>query len=744
MIALRQIKIVLMPLPMDPQPKNTKAHTLSLKEIASWMPGVCQDVTTNFRASVPALQRGLVWSPQQNELLWDSILRGFPIGAVVVTKWSEKLKKSVEMENDSIKYHLLDGQQRCHAIAMGFFDPFAAKKANDGKEVESILWLDLNPHPVGNSTRNYWVRATTTAHPWGYRKDDAATSLHAEDIRKALEPRDTRNPNYKRPSPLDLWPCKASAETPVPLAWLLQLPLDDETKFWTSLGERAKASSLKWAENVCKFCENPDTAERKARIFKGINRVCTARVIAIEASDELLEISEQEKTSGSDKEDVSNIEQLFQRLNRQGTKLDGEELAYSMIKAYWPGLEEPINKVSKGRMPQARMVSLGVRAALSIANDAKENLPGPPAVGALRLIAKSDNEKKDVIQKFITRDLDDACALVGTWLKYDLSINRSGLLPVHITSIAMSSREVYLLLIHFANRRIAGEEVPEGWSRAMQALATMIHWFAPEKTKVANRVFAACRKEMSLENIRAALKDACDAAELNTIQSPDAVGKFLQLPNADAELTKWTWWVPIYGDGKEEGIQKRQQEWHEFLNFRDNRELLLYAQRPFLARRFADYDPARRDLWDAHNRPWDFDHILASYYFYNRRTDNDFRDFCVKWGYTIGNLRAWPFEDNRSDQAEKATCKIKGNCGLLDDSFLTAEEEQAFSGGDNVRGRADAARLFAVNCKARLVRIYRTWYESVGVAELVAPVENVSIPATDTDRIIETTTSETL
>jgi len=27
-----------------------------------------------------------------------------------------------------------------------------------------------------------------------------------------------------------------------------------------------------------------------------------------------------------------HIEQLFQRLNQQGTRLDGEELAYSMIK----------------------------------------------------------------------------------------------------------------------------------------------------------------------------------------------------------------------------------------------------------------------------------------------------------------------------------------------------------------------------------------------------------------------------
>jgi hypothetical protein len=68
--------------------------SFSLRGIAPWTPGVCPEEKTKIRASIPALQRGLVWTPQQNELPWDSILRGFPIGSVVVTKWSDKLKKT--------------------------------------------------------------------------------------------------------------------------------------------------------------------------------------------------------------------------------------------------------------------------------------------------------------------------------------------------------------------------------------------------------------------------------------------------------------------------------------------------------------------------------------------------------------------------------------------------------------------------------------------------------------------------
>jgi hypothetical protein len=717
---------------MTQQPQNAETANLSfsLLEIASWTPGVSEDLEPKIRASIPALQRGLVWSPQQNELLWDSILRGFPIGAVVVTKYSQKLKKTSEAADANIKYHLLDGQQRCNAIAIGFSDPFSSKKLLEKKMVESILWLDLDPTLEQSSTRKFLVRVTTTAHPWGYRKDDSATPLSVWDIRNALARLglNSADPQYQRPSPEKLWPCEAAANIPVPLSWLLQLPLDDETSYWIKLGLRAEeAASFQWASKVREFCMDSETAERKARIFKGIRRANEARLIAIEAPDDLLEVSEQEKASGSDREDVSNIEQLFQRLNRQGTKLDGEELAYSMIKAYWPDLEGPINEVADKRMPQARMVSLGVRAALAhaaLTKDIKLNLPGSPTVSALRVIARTDEEKRDVIQQFITHDLLSACVLVDNWLKYNLKTNKSGLLPVHITSIAMISREVYLLLLHFA-KRMVGKEEPEQWKITVQALSTLVQWFAPEKIKVVNRVYARCRNEMTIGNIQLALKEAIDAGELLKPHTPEAVEAFVILPSD--EIKDWHWGKLVQIDGDLAATEACRNLWEGFLNFRSNRELLLYAQRDFISRRFRDYDPARKDLWEAHNRPWDFDHILASYYFYNRKDGTAYRGVCGQWGYTIGNLRAWPFEDNRSDQAETAADKIQGDPVRLDDSFLTLEEERAFSGADQTRGDEATARAFASNCRTRLLRIYREWYESVGVGKLLANV-NAQMP----------------
>ncbi len=71
-----------------------KPIIVSLKQVAAWdlehLNAPCEEI----KASVPALQRGLVWSPQQVELLWDSILRGFPIGSLVVSKQMDSQERS--------------------------------------------------------------------------------------------------------------------------------------------------------------------------------------------------------------------------------------------------------------------------------------------------------------------------------------------------------------------------------------------------------------------------------------------------------------------------------------------------------------------------------------------------------------------------------------------------------------------------------------------------------------------------
>ena len=55
-----------------------KNLSYTLWQIASW-------TSAESEVLIPALQRGLVWKPRQVEILWDSILRGFPFGPFILS-----------------------------------------------------------------------------------------------------------------------------------------------------------------------------------------------------------------------------------------------------------------------------------------------------------------------------------------------------------------------------------------------------------------------------------------------------------------------------------------------------------------------------------------------------------------------------------------------------------------------------------------------------------------------------------
>src|ERR1700677_1494004 len=70
---------------------------------------------------LPPIQRNAVWNVAQIERLWDSVLRGFPIGSFLLARRKKgdtardiDSKRQNKSENDG--YFLLDGQQRTRAL----------------------------------------------------------------------------------------------------------------------------------------------------------------------------------------------------------------------------------------------------------------------------------------------------------------------------------------------------------------------------------------------------------------------------------------------------------------------------------------------------------------------------------------------------------------------------------------------------------------------------------------------------
>jgi hypothetical protein len=690
--------------------KNTATPIiLNPRQIASWFQPEVRALEPSLPviASVPKLQRGLVWNPSQIEMLWDSILRGFPIGSLVVCP---RIPGQNDGDDASVTHHLLDGQQRAHAISLGYDDPFTLSHNSNEESPHSILWIDLLPDIPSVSTRDFLVRLTTPSHPWGFRRSDGCETLHTWQIREILERKglDPASPDYERPAPRDLYP--AEANIPVPMAWLLLSDGDHPDTFWSRLAKKCEAMDTPWAENACAFLSDVSEGAMAARgtLMDSLRRLANSQIVALPAPDSLVHDSRAERAGSTATEDNSAIEHLFQRLNRQGTRLDGEELAYSMIKAYWPQVAKPIEQIIVRRMPASRLVMMATRAALTPARSIR--FRAPLSVSDIRRLAiKRDNDAAQVLE-FIDNRLKACCQWIEDVLRYDPEKNPQGLLPVHLAHIARSQPDVYLLLLRIADQHLGtstGAEPIEDLRPVLLALVMRLSWFAVDTRQAVNYILCChddCVDGFTTTSLRMALQTAQEAEFLQKLPSPEELVLFLDFNESDLE--SWTWQTAIQGDGESYGVELRQKCWRAFLQSLGNRDLLLYAQRHFIARRFSDFDPSRRDLWEGHNRPWDFDHLHARALVNNFKSGNQYQRFLKQWLDTIGNLRAWPFEDNRSDSAELSDKKIT-TAAQLEDSFLYDFELPAFSMGRKAIRYESSSRAFAQACLRRMSRMYR-------------------------------------
>jgi hypothetical protein len=709
------------------------AHLLNIQQIASWKIPLHDDIPTPaIRAEPPELQRGLVWNPLQIELLWDSLLRGFPIGSLVVCR--VRIPALDEVVN--ITHDLLDGQQRAQAITLGYEDPFE-KRSN----AESILWIDLNASNSGS--RKFLFRVTTTAQPWGYRRrDDKLERLSLPQIRDALISSGFMD-QERRPTQFDetghrLWPrpdqCwPHDATVPIPFSWVIassrynvatpQL-LRDELRMELSAHNRSDAPQ--WINTAINYLESDASITNLEGIVEGVLRAKQTQVPCLDVSNHIFQSPDNQQFEVP----IDDIEHLFARINNGGTRIDSDDLQYSMIKAYWPGVKPEINSIEPRRVPEARLVGLGARLALSSVLPAQGPSPLSSAIGIreLRRFATEadDGPHRLPLSQMLTA-VNKKPALIRLviekvqhWISWNAQNRTYGLPPVLVTSIARTSEEVFLLLMWLAERCLAnGQEIDsDDWCKRVIGLATTLHWLSSQKnlavSAIAGEIAKRLREQVPLndrlfDNVLqcALVQDDKGRTPLTSPLTEDAFFAELSIPNAE-ELNMWRWWK-LPPSGRLDCIMK----------VKSNKELLLYAQREYIGREFPKYDPARQDSWDVADRPWDFDHILPRAGI-DYQNVGDHKDALKDWvieGNCIANLRAWWKEQNRSDQAILPEEKIKSSDTLLD-SFIKPEELAAFNYCSSNPRDIRIVISYITASKKRLARIYGEWYNSLDIERL--------------------------
>lgn len=523
------------------------------------------------------IQRGLVWNPKQIGLLWDSILHEIPIGTILL------------LDNGNEK-QVLDGQQRLNAISLGF-----GQYLPDNPD--SVVWINFK------KDNSFTLMVTTISHPWGYNDNEDCSKLRAIEQRYAIKEflgEDVDEWSIYNSDAISLkstWPFKA--ELPIPLQVLFQAAENDSSHFVECANKLYKDHfSNAYKKKIDHEQLNIALACLESYIRNALKYEIGATIMTLES--------------------IETIETLFNRINKGGTPISDDDLAYSTIKAYFKFIKDKEDEVSAYISP-AKLARMSLRI---IETDIKKNNNGFVNHLSLEKIREKGCDKEYV------RKISDFYDNVPYLLKQvDDVFNHSKIPDVLKARIANQSTDLYMLLLYIKYHQFY--EIDDEF---LSGLVFYIHWFARDISICVNLCHQYISKhDKKLDAIRLALAHAVNISNLTPLITPDEFDKMLKIKAHDK-------WNP--------GLSQWNELWNRVCT---NKEMLLYFERSYLSGCFRNYNPLNLKMWSEHNTPWDYDHIIPQNWFGNYSEHNCYARFCRNyWLNNIGNLAAIPFETNRS------------------------------------------------------------------------------------------------
>ncbi len=587
-----------------------KYRTMKLKEIADCN---LRDKNAESPIRLPDIQRGLVWKPRQVELLWDSLLCGYPIGVLMI-----------------IGDELFDGQQRVDAIIKGYDIAGISEK----EIPESILWLDLDFEKT--ESRYYGFRMTTKSHPWGYPADGGTYPI--KERREAMS-----WAGIDGGTPKDAWdirrfrPYKSTCA--VPFAIIMDALYRGEA-MPVSEDERRDifAGSVldKFSDFVSEYpnAEMPDinhVEERCRELYGDLSKIMRYEVLECR-----MDIA---------KDDLQKLELFFNRINTGGTPITQEELAYSAIKLYWKenDIARINGRIAASCMSEERFAQIVFRTYCS-----KENIRGEISAKDIRKLRdefESENgnsESKDVVKNILDAYDHDGAILVALQRQVDDWLVGDAL-PCYVrTEIAYKEPALYVLLFTLA-RFVYEKSVQVCLSdEYVRALALYVYCCCEKRNRVKTVQYLyknICRCKNRIVNEAVVSELLCDCildglAEMPHPNVCDFVGFRPETLSKEWNIDKYC--EEPYG----------RSVCHMFNYDPNGRQMMLLkvAEHDAFTAFFPGYNPARRDLWDETNRPWDDDHIVPKNWI---AYGGKWKMFCERIIWSMGNFAHIPFEKNR-------------------------------------------------------------------------------------------------
>lgn len=605
---------------------NSTVEVLPILDLVDWF---SQKVPEGGRLRLPPIQRSLIWSNEQILNYWDSLLRGYPAGMMMVHRMIPVLDdKSYGRNSDNHTertfeddLYLFDGQQRLATILLGLGAGALAATHR--------IWVDLGDLQSSDG-RLFKLRINSTGQPFGYAQDLPNQKLELR-LRRAAFEEWHKDSEQKSIPPNEIFDALAKQKTAPLVGAECAINL---ARILSSLKESGPETTCRWMEEL-PGAESTTVATFVDKLQTSFNVEIVLKLVPKSILDE------------------ENYVRFFTRLGQGGTKLSNDELIYSLIKNRYPHVHDRMQSIvnSAGRITsEVNLILAALRIAKNQApwQDAKDwekvVRPWPELIYRLRDERQIMKETEDYFLSLVPNHappndgkerLLTALKNLREGLEYREKDNPAGL-PNML--LARFPRQLLDVLLLFSIRR--GEELP--WENEQRSLLITfaLHWliFVGNDDKAGN----LCFDTMSMNDWVLDLR---------------AISTLIRRFEAEGIARH----IPVEGDWRklDEEIKGRKQRlatWSERFHSVDgadrkpgealriittNRELvmrvLLWLQRSYVAQRFPDYDPvSTRD----DDLPFDLDHVIPYKLF-----GADFRTVSPKLDLIAADLSA--FRNNR-------------------------------------------------------------------------------------------------
>lgn len=628
-------------------------NSYTLREIADWQ------LKQNCEVTLPSIQRGFVWKPNQVENLWDSVLRGYPIGSFLLS------------DNENGTYDLMDGQQRATAIFLGYLNPYTQRDETSAWSIRSelpVVWLDVCPKSKPK-TSEYLVRVVTRSHPWGYQEVDNANKLPQKHRRDALaifrQHQDNRIIGYSQFKNTTVFPYAACM--PLPLSFILEAGDSD------SLIQTAKNILPDYFRTLHGGFQNK--SEFIDRLF-GIKRQLDDLICAINSAVKARCIHCDTVQQEVLKKETEDDPTLFVRINSSGTDLSGDDLVYSVYKSIYPDAKDLVERSQEVLcyIAPTQIIALAIRIAWSETNDNKyskkrsvKEFQGLRNNGQFveklnALVHDTEGIFKPVIDALLARDI--------------MPETGGGLPPVLVKQFVRKSQDLFYAFACWL-RQNKEQPVDAGLKLRMLAKLLTLSWFGiGDKKYVDDNWQKLMSKDFWLEPV---------------------------IPHP-IDLSPQVLFDSNWGS-----LSDYQRRWRDMAC--KKHELVLFAQREFINVEFSDFN--QMESLEDSNVPWDFDHIYPKDWVSGK---HNVPPSIKNWVWANGNYRAISLEQNRSESDH-----VSPSGRLCDEmqrrNAFVLENDWCF--WSRIKGKTNDGDLVEKAIRTRTKNIYQRFWSDLRLVDIL-------------------------